>query len=81
VAAAPAAAGTYTVSACTAAQHFNQQAPRTHAFAGLSALPNIQTSGMYRGGPAATSTESRSAWSPATRSGRGAWGAATKRDS
>jgi hypothetical protein len=43
-AAAPAAAGTYTVSACTAAKRFGHQ---THAFADLSALPSVQTGGMY----------------------------------
>jgi hypothetical protein len=43
-AAAPAAAGTYTVSACTAAKRFGHQ---THAFADLSALPSVRTGGMY----------------------------------
>jgi hypothetical protein len=42
--AAPAAAGTYTVSACTAAKRFGHQ---THAFADLSALPSVRTGGMY----------------------------------
>jgi hypothetical protein len=45
--AAPAAAGTYTVSACTAAKRFGHQTPPTHAFADLSLLPSIQTGGMY----------------------------------
>jgi hypothetical protein len=46
-AAAPAAAGTYTVSACTAAKRFGHQTPPTGAFADLSALPNVATGGMY----------------------------------
>jgi hypothetical protein len=45
-AATPAAAGTYTVSACTAAKRFGQPPP-TGAFADLSALPNVATGGMY----------------------------------
>jgi hypothetical protein len=46
-AAAPAGAGTYTVSACTAAKRFGHQTPPTQAFGDLSVLPNIQTGGMY----------------------------------
>jgi hypothetical protein len=45
--AAPAAAGTYTVSACTAAKRFGHQIPPTHAFVDLSGLPNVRTGGMY----------------------------------
>jgi hypothetical protein len=45
--AAPAVAGTYTVSACTAAKRFGHQTPPTHAFAELSLLPSIQTGGMF----------------------------------
>jgi hypothetical protein len=45
--AAPATAGTYKVSACTAADRFNPQAPPTHAFADLSLLPEVQTGGLY----------------------------------
>jgi hypothetical protein len=43
----PAAAGTYTVSACTAAKRFGHQTPPTHAFADLSLLASVQTGGMY----------------------------------
>ena len=45
-AAVPAAAGTYTVSACTAAKRFGHQTPPTGAFLDLSALPNVATGGM-----------------------------------
>jgi hypothetical protein len=50
LATAPAAtAGTYKVSACTAADRFNPQAPPTHAFADFNSpiFGNIATGGMY----------------------------------
>ena len=47
--ATPAAAGTYKVSACTAAERFNAQAPPTHAFADFNSplFGNIATGGLY----------------------------------